>query len=50
MVGSSIPDLSHSLPEFLGNGKGLIERVAEIGFGDGTAYRINIFVLRNNSY
>ena len=37
MVGSSIPDLSHSLPVVLGNGKGLFKRVAEIGFGAGTA-------------
>ena len=38
MVGSSIFDLSHSLPVFLGNGKKLLERVAEIGFGAGRAY------------
>ena len=50
MVGSSIPDLSNTLPVFLGNGKGLIERVAEIGFGTGTAYGINRFILKNNTY
>ena len=50
MLGSSIPDLSQSLPVFLGNGKGIIERVAEIGTGVGTSYAINRFVLKNNSY
>ena len=50
MIGSSIPDLSNSLPVFLGNGKGIIERVAEIGASVGTSYAINRFVLKNNSY
>ena len=50
MTGSFIPDLSNSLPVFLGNGKGLLERVAEIGIGSGTAYTINRFILKNNSY
>ena len=50
MVGSSIPDLSNTLPVFLGNGKGLIERVAEIGFGVGTSYSVNRFILKNHTY
>ena len=50
MVGSSISDLSHSLHVFLGNGKGLLESVAEIRFGAGTAYGINKFVLKNNCF
>ena len=43
MVGSSIPDMSATLPVFLGNGKGLLQRVAEIGFGAGSAYGLNKF-------
>ena len=35
---------------FIGYGKGLIERVAEIGFGAGTAYGINKFIFKNNTY
>ena len=50
MVGASLPDLSATLPIFLGNGKGLLQRVAEIGFGAGAAYGINKFVLKNSSY
>ena len=50
MVGSSITDLSNSLPVFLGNGKGIIKRVAEIGFGVGTSYGVNKFILKYNTY
>ena len=39
-IGSLSPDLLHYLPVFLGNGKGIIERVAEIGFGVGTSYDV----------
>ena len=46
MVSSSISDLSHSLPVFLENGKGIIKRVAEIGFGVGTSYCVNRFILK----
>ena len=41
VIGSSIPEVSHSLPFILENGKGLIKKVAEIGFGVGTSYKIN---------
>jgi hypothetical protein len=50
MVGSSLPDLSSTLPTFLGNGKGLIQRVSEVGFGVGSAYAVNKFILKNNCY
>jgi hypothetical protein len=50
MVGSSLPDLSNTLPTFLGNGKGLLQRVAEVGFGVGSSYAVNKFVLKNNTY
>jgi hypothetical protein len=50
MVGSSLPDLSSTLPTFLGNGKGLLQRVSEVGFGVGSSYAINKFVLKNNTY
>ena len=50
MVGTSLPDLSSSLPVFLGNGKGLLSRVVEIGSGVGTAYAVNKFVLKSGGY
>ena len=50
MVGSSLPDLSDSLPIFLGNGKGLLQRVAEVGFGTGIGYAVNKFVFKNTGY
>ena len=50
MVGTSLPDLSSSLPVFLGNGKGLMQRAIEIGSGVGTAYAVNKFVLKSGGY
>jgi hypothetical protein len=50
MVGSSLPDLSESLPVFLGNGKGLMQRVAEVGFGTGVGFAVNKFVFKNSGY
>ena len=50
MIGSSLPDLSNTLPTFLGNGKGLMQRAAEIGSGTATAYVINKYVMKNTSY
>jgi len=50
MVGSSLPDLSESLPVFLGNGKGLMQRVAEVGFGTGIGFAVNKFVFKNSGY
>ena len=49
MIGYAIPDMSHSLPVFLGNGKGLLQRVAEVGFAGGAGYGINTFVFKNSS-
>ena len=48
MIGSAIPDMSATLPVFLGNGKGLIQRVAEVGFGAGAGYGVNKFVFKNS--
>ena len=50
MVGSYLPDLSAELPTFLGNGKGLMQRAAEVGFGGGASYAINKYVMKNMSY
>ena len=50
MIGYAIPDLSDSLPVFLGNGKGLLQRVAEVGFGGGIGYAVNKFVFKNSGY
>ena len=50
MVGSYLPDLSAELPTFLGNGKGLLQRVAEVGFGGGAAFAINKYMMKNLSY
>jgi len=50
MLGSSLPDMSSTLPTFLGNGKGLLQRCAEIGSGVGISYGVNRYVLRNTSY
>lgn len=50
MVGTSLPDLSSTLPVFLGNGKGLIQRTIEIGSAVPTAYAINKFVLKSGGY
>ena len=50
MIGSSLPDLSNTLPTFLGNGKGLLQRAAEIGCGTGVAYGVNKYIMKNSSY
>jgi len=50
MLGSSLPDMSSYLPTYLGNGKGLLQRCAEIGSGVGISYGVNRYVLRNTSY
>jgi len=50
MIGSSLPDMSESLPVFLGNGKGLMQRVAEVGFGSGIGFAVNKFVFKNSGY
>ena len=50
MVGSNIPDIHQYLPTYLGNGKGLLQRVAEIGLGTGTSFIVNQYILKNTSY
>ena len=44
MVGSHLPDVSHILPTFLGNGKGRLQRVAEIGLGTSTSFVVNKYI------
>ena len=41
------PDIN--LP-ILGNGKGLEQRILEIGAGSGVSYAVNTYVLKNTSY
>jgi len=50
MVGSMLPDMSSMLPTYLGNGKGLLQRCAEIGLGGGIAFGVNKYVLQNTNY
>ena len=49
-IGSMLPDLSNTLPTFLGNGKGLMQRVFEVGAGVGISYDVNKFILKNTGY
>ena len=46
-VSSLLPDLSTGT--FLGNGKALMSRIAEIGVGVGASYAINNYILKNTS-
>ena len=48
MVGSFLP--SFDLGTYFGNGKGLSQRVAEIGIGAAGSYVVNTMVLKNVSY
>ena len=48
MVGSFFP--SFDLGTYFGNGKGLSQRVAEIGLGAAGSYVVNTMVLKNVSY
>ena len=48
MVGSFLP--SFDLGTYFGNGKGLSQRVAEIGLGAAGSYVVNTMVLKNDSY
>lgn len=47
MVGNFAPDIN--LP-ILGSGKGLEQRVLEIGAGAGTSYAVNKYILKNVAY
>jgi hypothetical protein len=48
MLGSFLP--SFDLGTYFGNGKGLSQRVAEIGLGAAGSYVVNTMVLKNVSY
>jgi hypothetical protein len=45
MVGSVLP--SFDLGTYFGNGKGLSQRVAEVGLGAGASYVLNTVILKN---
>ena len=46
MVGSPLLDISYYIPTLLGNGKGLVQRVAEIGLGTGTSLVVHKYTLK----
>ena len=48
MVGSHLPDVSHVLPSFFGNGKGLIQRVTEIALGTRTSFVVHKYILKTS--
>ena len=50
MIGSHLPDISHYIPTFLGNGKWLTQRVAKIGLGTGASFVVNQYILKKCSY
>ena len=41
IMGSHLPDVPHYIPTFLGNGKVLAQRVAEIGLGTGVFFVVH---------
>ena len=46
VVGSHLPDVSHYLPKFLGNEKGLLQLVAEIGLSTSTSFAVDKYILK----
>ena len=48
-VGSMIPPMNFGQAYF-GNGKGVSQRIAEIGLGTGAAFVLNTYVLKNTSF
>ena len=50
VVGSYLPDVHQYLSTILGNGKCLLQRVAEIGLSTGTSFVVNQYILKNLSY
>ena len=49
-VGSMIPPMNFGQQAYFGNGKGVSQRIAEIGLGTGAAFVLNTYVLRNTSF
>ena len=49
-VGSSLPAVNFGNQAYFGNGKGVTQRVSEIGIGVGASYIINNYVLKNTGF
>jgi len=52
-LGSSIgflPPVNFGMQSFFGNGKGVTQRITEMGVGVGAAYVINNYVLKNTGF
>jgi hypothetical protein len=49
-VGSMIPPMNFGQQAYFGNGKGVSQRIAEIGLGTGGAFVLNTYVLKNTSF
>ena len=49
-VGSMIPPMNFGQQAYFGNGKGVYQRIAEIGLGTAGAFVLNTYVLKNTSF
>ena len=49
-VSGMIPAVNFGNQAYFGNGKGVSQRIAEIGLGTGVAYVINQYVLKNTGF
>ena len=49
-VGSMLPDMNFGSQQYFGNGKGVSQRIAEVGMGSGAAFILNTYVLKNTSF
>jgi hypothetical protein len=49
-VGSMIPPMNFGQQAYFGNGKGVSQRIAEIGMGGAGAFVLNQYVLKNTSF
>ena len=49
-VGSSLPAMNFGNTAYFGNGKGVSQRISEIGVGVGASFIINNYVLKNTSF
>ena len=49
-VNSMLPDMNFGSQQYFGNGKGVSQRIAEVGMGSGAAFILNTYVLKNTSF
>ena len=49
-VGSMLPAMNFGSQQYFGNGKGVSQRIAEIGCGTIGAFVLNTYVLKNSSF